>query len=328
MKKSKFCVVKEMENAIILANIRMGYQIKFVDRYIDVVKQILDSGLDENNESVYKFLMDKGFLVDEEIDEDAVEREEIERAKNNDGKLGLIIMPTDDCNFRCPYCYEDHEKRYMSKEYLDKIAKFVDKNIHKYEGLKVEWFGGEPLLQLDSVIYLSEKLMNICKSHKRPFIAGMTTNGYYLTADVFQRLRKLHFLGYQITLDGLAQSHDKQRFLVNGEGSWNVIVKNLRDIRDTPCRGFTNIAIRSNFTADMLDTANEFLLFLKKEFGNDRRFHYFIRTVADFGGERIHKMDKQLIKDRAAMIQLQKEASSLRLRLKSQENNFSAGCMI
>lgn len=133
--------------------------------------------------------------------------------------LNFIIMPTDDCNFRCPYCYEDHIKRNMTIEYMDKIALFVDKNIDRFRGLKVEWFGGEPLLQLESIYYLTERLIKICNAHKKPFLSGMTTNAYLLTRDVFEKLRKLRFLGYQITLDGLAETHDKQRYLVDGRGS-------------------------------------------------------------------------------------------------------------
>mgnify|MGYP000969126329 CR=1 FL=1 len=80
------------------------------------------------------------------------------------------------------------EKRRMSINYLDLIARFVDKNIEKYKGLKVEWFGGEPLLELESIYYLSQKFKDICKLHKKPFISCMTTNGYYLTTSQVIRL--------------------------------------------------------------------------------------------------------------------------------------------
>ena len=329
MKKSKYCNVKEIAEGVVVTNVKSGTMVLFSDKYAEYVKIALTVG-DVNDSlrmqpKIRKFLYETGLIVDDNEDEEKTQLLEIEKHKNNTGMLGLIIMPTDDCNFRCPYCYEDHIKSYMSMDYLDRIAKFVDLRIDQYRGLKVEWFGGEPLLQLNSIYYLSEKLVKICKSHKKPFLSAMTTNGYYLTIDVFEKLKKLHFLGYQITVDGMAETHDKQRFLANRDGTWNKIIKNLRDIRDTPCRGFTNICIRSNFTSGMLPKGKEFIDFLNSEFGNDRRFSYFIRTVADFGGERINYMKDKLITDNNLMIELQEYASSLGMKLSMDKSGLSSG---
>ncbi len=153
----------------------------------------------------------------------------------------------------------------------------------------------------------------------------MTTNGYYLTVDVFKKLKKLHFLGYQITVVGMAETHDKQRFLANGEGSWSTIIKNLRDIRDTPCRGFTKICIRSNFTSSMLPKGKEFIDFLNAEFGNDHRFTYYIRTVSNFGGKRINAMKDKLITDNNLLVELQEYASSLGMNLSVDRIGINSG---
>lgn len=331
MKKSKFCVALDKGNELVLANIRTGHLVKFKDEYIDAVLDLLEHG-SESGQNISQFLpvylYEHSYLVEKDVNEEEIQRRDIERIKNNDGMLNFIIMPTDDCNFRCPYCYEDHIKRNMTIEYMDKIALFVDKNIDRFRGLKVEWFGGEPLLQLESIYYLTERLIKICNAHKKPFLSGMTTNAYLLTRDVFEKLRKLRFLGYQITLDGLAETHDKQRYLVDGRGSWDVIISNLRAIKNTPCRGFMNITIRTNFSKAMLKSAKEYIDFLYREFGDDRRFHYFLRVIADFGGERIHKMEDSLITDKKTMIDVQKYASSLGLRMNIQRDGLSAGGMV
>lgn len=75
----------------------------------------------------------------------------------------------------------------------------------------------------------------------------------------------------------------------------------------------------------MLKSAKEYIDFLYREFGDDRRFHYFLRVIADFGGERIHKMEDSLITDKKTMIDVQKYASSLGLRMNIQRDGLSAG---
>ena len=87
----------------------------------------------------------------------------------NYSKLYLVIMPTEQCNFRCEYCYETHEKGKMSKKTQDALIRYVQKNIYRYTGLNVGWFGGEPLEALDVIEYLSQNFMKICKVAKKPY---------------------------------------------------------------------------------------------------------------------------------------------------------------
>lgn len=37
----------------------------------------------------------------------------------------ISILPTEGCNFRCPYCYEDHNSARMSREILNQIKKYI-----------------------------------------------------------------------------------------------------------------------------------------------------------------------------------------------------------
>jgi uncharacterized protein len=54
----------------------------------------------------------------------------------------------------------------MSKNIQDEIIQFVKENIHKYTGLHVAWFGGEPLLATNCINYLSENFIKICHFKK------------------------------------------------------------------------------------------------------------------------------------------------------------------
>ena len=60
-----------------------------------------------------------------------------------DRNMSLVIIPSYNCNFRCPYCYEQHRlshgedwlKKTMSKEMVDKIFSAVEKE--KKRGINV-----------------------------------------------------------------------------------------------------------------------------------------------------------------------------------------------
>lgn len=96
-------------------------------------------------------------------------------------------------------------------------------NIHKYNGLILNWFGGEPTEAMDVIENLSVKLIDVCKKNKKAYNAGITTNGYNLTYEIFKKLKKLHVTEYQVTIDGLASIHNAQRVMADGAPTFDVI---------------------------------------------------------------------------------------------------------
>ena len=55
--------------------------------------------------------------------------------------VGLVIMPTYDCNFRCPYCFEQHRLK-KGQDWLDNTMS--DEMIETGERLLVLWRGTVP----------------------------------------------------------------------------------------------------------------------------------------------------------------------------------------
>lgn len=244
-------------------------------------KKILEavfSGSSKIESKVYNVLIDKGILVHSEEDEYAKVR-----ALYYDyvymGNLTLILMPTEQCNFRCRYCYEKFEKFEMSQSLQNAVIKFVQKNAHRYPGITISWFGGEPLLEMDIVERMMSNIIHIGKQKKIPVISSMTTNAYELSPDVFDRLYNLNVHEYQITLDGLRESHDKQRILQDGTGTFDKIVENLLYIRDSGKYPKAKIQIRVNVTCMVLKNLDKFLEFFKNQFSKDRRFSLYMTAA-------------------------------------------------
>lgn len=241
------------------------------DRFQEFIK-MPEIEKDESNEFVTK-LYEMGFLIEREFDEEWVIEDSYIRTCHSNDVLILTILPTEKCNFKCIYCYESFAKGKMDLQTQEAVISFVRKELKKYRSLEISWFGGEPLLAMDVIENLSTQFIKICKEQKKHYFANITTNAYLLTADVFRKLLYLNVLRYQITVDVIKEIHDKQRVLLDGSGTFDKIINNLKDIRDNiPSRLF-RITIRSNLLATAEnEIVRKYYEFYKKEFGHDNRF--------------------------------------------------------
>lgn len=124
------------------------------------------------------------FLHEQEM---LASREEITRALDQlrqlmQSKLLLTMMPTEGCNFRCPYCYETHAPVTMRREILDQIQAYLVAQVPHFRTVQVSWFGGEPTLCKDVVLETCALIQAAQAEHGFQYNGGMTTNGYLLDA--------------------------------------------------------------------------------------------------------------------------------------------------
>lgn len=255
---------------------------------------ILDKGYDLENSDDVEFLEKQGIIVDEDVDED---KEAFIKFVNScdERVLGITIMPTMACNFRCTYCYEDHEAVRMSDDVVESVIEFVKKKIKEVDRVSVSWFGGEPTLCVDIIDKISTEIIKICKFYRKPYSANMTTNGYLLDAEMVKRFLKYRILSYQITLDGNKKEHDSIRFLANKNGTYDVIMKNLLDIRDNVRFPNVGVMIRINVTKETFDEFDSTIEELEKKFGDDERFSFLFRRVGDWGGSSVKSISDNLV---------------------------------
>lgn len=213
----------------------------------------------------------------------------------NGNILHLVILPTEQCNFRCRYCYESFSRGRMSDETIRAIIKYVRINISKYAGLKVSWFGGEPSLEIDTICEMSKEFVKICKTAKRKYWANITSNGYLIDLENFKKLYKANVFNYQITIDGIESTHDQQRVLGSGKGSFNKIIDNLLSIKENSECKHWQITIRTNFSKSIFDHIDEYISFYHDHFGEDRRFVFLFRPAGDWGGDSVKSYSDNLL---------------------------------
>jgi uncharacterized protein len=199
----------------------------------------------------------------------------------DDRRLSLIVMPTEQCNFRCVYCYESFLRGEMSAEIQEGLKRFVAGQ-QNLESFTLSWFGGEPLLAREVVAGLSEHFQRFCADRGIAYAAQATTNAYLLTPEYAERIIAAGVRHFQITLDGVPHEHDKRRIGADGAKTFARIWENLQYLRSTDIE--FNIALRHNFDPDGLPRLPEFLEMLKAEFGGDPRFATLMRPIGKWGG--------------------------------------------
>lgn len=167
----------------------------------------------------------------------------------------LIILPTLNCNFRCWYCYETREKRIMDVDVVDAIIELIRKQIVevRISQLRIDWFGGEPLLGYESIIKpISIAIKKMCTENNVSLSVGMTTNGFFINKEMIPFFDEHMINGFQITLDGNKEAHDKVRTNKHLKvSSFDTIVNNIVLLASNIKDAF--ITLRINYTNESLD---------------------------------------------------------------------------
>lgn len=223
-------------------------------------------------------LLEGGMLVEDDKDEFAelLIRNKIERFA--DSNLTLTIAPTMACNFCCPYCYEKgREYITMSETVQDQLTSQLKEKYQHIHELTVSWYGGEPLLAIETIEKLTKKIKSVlplgCK-----YNADMVTNGYKLTRRVAEKLKDMDIHYIQVTLDGSKQAHDSRRILHNHQPTFEHILDNIRE-----CADILNISIRINVDKTNINEATEIFDWLER-YGLKGRVGYYLAPVDDING--------------------------------------------
>jgi len=205
-------------------------------------------------------LYEQEFIVDDDRDELSEIKYCYWKEKFERNVLHLTIMPTLRCNFNCIYCFEEHQEIDMDMVSIKRVQNMVKNLIRKgYKKLTVDWYGGEPLLNLTCIKELSEYFIKLCDKLGIMYTASITTNGYAFTPSVQNELFALKVVDAQLTIDGDKETHDKRRACLSGEGSYDVIKYNLENSHPDIA-----ISVRVNVDKNNVSSLNSILDLLEK----------------------------------------------------------------
>lgn len=199
--------------------------------------------------------------------------------------LELILLPTEQCNLRCTYCYESFALRKMPAEVVDGVIALLRRRAPKLRHLHLSWFGGEPLLAPEIV----ERVMRAARScearHARLRLrSSMTTNAVLLTPAMADRLLSLGVRDFQVTFDGPASTHDHRRTHRGGRPTFDRIWRNVSALAKRKER--LEVLLRVHLDRDTLPRTGELLELFATVFRFDSRFRVFFKGVGAWGGPR------------------------------------------
>jgi len=154
----------------------------------------------------------------------------------------IIVLPvTDKCNLKCTYCYQAlHGDFYgnslpsWTTESIEIATSFIRCELaeNNYQGVRIRWYGGEPLLRLDLIEKMGKILRQQTIGDNKKFSGTVVTNGSLLTDRAIWILRDLNVDRLEISVDGPPEVHNVLRPYRNGKGSYKEIIESVQKAAD------------------------------------------------------------------------------------------------
>jgi uncharacterized protein len=278
------------DGRLVLWNTLSGKMTVFKAEDRDSVLDLLQKrGFEAPKETVVEYLVGRGYLVRRGVDEFRQFQRLFGEQHYRSDVLELILMSSEDCNFRCKYCYEDFTRGTMIPEVRESLKNLVRKRIKKLNRLSIGWFGGEPLYGWEAIEDLAPFFMEIADEHEVAYTSNMTTNGYLLTPEIADKLLAWRVRHFQITMDGLPEHHNHSRMGRDGSPTFDRIFDNLKLLakREEDFK----VVLRVNFDQANAGGLSKFIDMLSGEFKDDPRFSLLIKAVGKWGGPNDAELD-------------------------------------
>ena len=174
----------------------------------------------------------------------------------------MCLHAAHDCNLRCQYCFASTGDFHMGGRCLltyevgEKALDWLIAHSGSRVNLEVDFFGGEPTMNMPVVKKLVAYGRGLEKKHNKRFKFTITTNCLNMdesTIDFFNR----EMANVVLSMDGRPEVHDRMRPTVNGKGSYDLIMPRAKEF--VQARGDKEYYVRGTFTAYNTDFAADVL---------------------------------------------------------------------
>ncbi len=180
----------------------------------------------------------------------------------------LCLHICHDCNLRCKYCFADegayHSRReFMSEQTAKKAVDFLIANSGDRKILEIDFFGGEPLMCLQTIKKVVAYAKDKAAKNGKKFLFTTTTNALLLNEEA-RDFFNAEMENVVISLDGRKEVHDAVRKTANGKGSFDLVIDNAKQF--VRSRGEKNYYVRGTFTAKNTDFSEDVMFLAENGF--------------------------------------------------------------
>ncbi|MCR5523880.1 MAG: SPASM domain-containing protein [Clostridia bacterium] len=190
------------------------------------------------NSDFLNSLFSLGFLV--EVDFDEVFRINLLRKRHaytypSDGHVDIEILPTQTCNARCFYCFEQkYNCLTMDKATISRTVEYICSRINSSQDVCFIWFGGEPLLGEKIIDKILEQI-NLFYGGQLSYCSSITTNNSLLTRGLVNKFLGLWKVNDVLTtIDGYREEHNLRKAYVGKKfDAYNLTLENLNMLSET-----------------------------------------------------------------------------------------------
>ena len=172
----------------------------------------------------------------------------------------LCLHVSHDCNLRCQYCFASTgdfgtgHRMTMDIETAKKAIDFVIERSGNRRNIEVDFFGGEPLMAMNTVKATVEYARSLEKEHNKNFRFTITTNGVLLSDENIEYINR-EMSNAVLSIDGRPEVNDRMRKTVGGSGSYEVILPKFQKL--VAGRGEKDYYLRGTFTRHNLAFASD-----------------------------------------------------------------------
>lgn len=284
------CRTTDRDGSLIVWNTKSGAMSVFPPKQKSAVERYLSrQGIRGRLDKLGEYLRERSFIVSDDTHEYRQFETMFGQQHYRTDTLQLILLASEDCNFRCTYCYEDFKRGTMYPSVRKAVKALVEKRAQQLTSLGVSWFGGEPLYGWEAIEDLGPFFARMVEENGWNFSSSMTTNGYLLTRERASKLFAWKCRNFQITVDGLGPQHDCHRPARDGSPTFDIIFDNLKALKEMDEDFF--VRLRINFDRQTHPHLEDYFCLLEKHFSNDKRYGIALYAVGKWGGDNDQNLD-------------------------------------